>query len=405
MTTTLCFVGARRGNAFMNELLAAVAHEVEAAGMPTELALDALPGDGSYVYVLVPHEYYVCVREEDHPTRAQLGRTIAFCTEQPGTHWFDLTRAHAASVGAAVDIYPDAVRELERHGVGAEHFQLGYSGFWDRWNRDESRTSRRRAPPRSGQPAPAARARRLRRDPLAPSHPASGAAGAAEDAGASGLSPRRGEVGVPPLGKDPLEPASSGERILRVGPGLEAIANGCVLVSEHSPDCDPLVPGEHFVSGTLENLALLADHLLRDDARLAAMRLAAYDQVRAGLLMRPAAERLIAIAERLARSPRSSRAKGGPIPGSTAQATRHRLRTYRRSDPIRVSTGSTIASGAWESGASARTPVLKRLVIGQIELNRRLAAHEAALRHEDPEALRDIARTQRTPSPSRACPS
>ena len=116
VTTTLCFVGARRGNAFMNELLAAVAHEVEAAGMPTELAFDALPEDSSYVYVLIPHEYYECVREELHPTRAQLGRTIAFCTEQPGTHWFDLTRAHAASAGAAVDIYPDAVRALARAG-------------------------------------------------------------------------------------------------------------------------------------------------------------------------------------------------------------------------------------------------------------------------------------------------
>ncbi|MBA3401536.1 MAG: hypothetical protein H0U05_06050, partial [Actinobacteria bacterium] len=52
MTATLCFVGARRGNAFMNELLAAVAHEVEAAGMPTELVFDALPEDGgSRVYV------------------------------------------------------------------------------------------------------------------------------------------------------------------------------------------------------------------------------------------------------------------------------------------------------------------------------------------------------------------
>ena len=54
---------------------------------------------------------------------------------------------------------------------------------------------------------------------------------------------------------------------------LEAISNGCVVVSEHSADTEPLVPGEHFVSGTLENLALLADALLRDEERLAGMRL------------------------------------------------------------------------------------------------------------------------------------
>ncbi len=78
MTATLCFVGARRGNAFMNELLAVVAHEAEEAGMRTELAFDELPEGDSRVYVLVPHEYYACVRAEHHPTRAQLGRTIAF---------------------------------------------------------------------------------------------------------------------------------------------------------------------------------------------------------------------------------------------------------------------------------------------------------------------------------------
>ncbi len=83
--TTLCFVGAERGNAFMNELLAAVAHEVAALGMPTEVVLDAFPEDGSGRVRRVPHEYFACVDEELHPTSEQLGRTIAFCTEQPGT--------------------------------------------------------------------------------------------------------------------------------------------------------------------------------------------------------------------------------------------------------------------------------------------------------------------------------
>ena len=129
-----------------------------------------------------------------------------------------------------------------------------------------------------------------------------------------------------------------------------------MLVSEHSPDCAPLVPGEHFVSGTLENLALLADHLLRDEERLAAMRLAAYDHVRTELPMRPAAERLIAMAEDLARSPRVRRAKRGQT---------HALRARHRGTgsaptcgavPMRGSTGCTSASGAWGSGAGARMP-------------------------------------------------
>ena len=51
---TLCFVGAERGNAFMNELLATVAHEVAELGIRTEIALDAFPEDGS-AYVVIPH--------------------------------------------------------------------------------------------------------------------------------------------------------------------------------------------------------------------------------------------------------------------------------------------------------------------------------------------------------------
>ena len=138
VTTTLCFVGARRGNVFMNELLAAVAHEVEEAGMPTELAFDSLPDSDGRAYVLIPHEYYECVRDEHWPTRAQLARTVAFCTEQPGTHWFDLGAMYGRSAGAVVDIYKGSVRVLERKGTRAEHFPLGYTSFWDRWERDES---------------------------------------------------------------------------------------------------------------------------------------------------------------------------------------------------------------------------------------------------------------------------
>ncbi len=378
----------------MNELLAAVAHEVEATGMRTELAFDALPEDDSRVYALIPHEYYACVRKEFHPTRAQLGRTIAFCTEQPGTQWFDLTRTHAASAGAVVDIYPEAVRELSRRGVSAEHFRLGYSSFWDRWERSE-----RGERPVDVLHLGTVNERRLRA--------LAGYAGT--------LWPHRTRLLVPPekpktrqradflLGDAKWGCLRSAKILLNVHRqdsayfewvrALESITNGCVLVSEHSPDCAPLVPGEHFISGTLENLALLADHLLRDEERLGALRLAAYDHVRSELPMRPAAERLTAIAEGLARSPRKRRAKRGQIARTPRPAPRHRLRSYLRSGPDPRLDGlydRQWSLGEWSKRSDA---VLKRLVIGQIELNRRLAAHEVALQGEDPAEVRVVART------------
>ncbi len=374
----------------MNELLAAVAHEVEAAGMPTELAFDSLPEGGSRAYVLVPHEYYECVRDEHWPTRAQLARTVALCTEQPGTHWFDLGAKYGRSAGAVVDIYKGAIRVLERKGIRAEHFPLGYTSFWDRWERDES-VERHVDVLHLG----AGNERRLRA--------LAGYAGT--------LWPHRTRLLIPPespktseradflTGDSKLDCLRSAKVLLNLHRQesayfewvrvLEAICNGCVLVSERSPDSEPLVAGEHFVSGTLENLALLADHLLGDAERLAAMRLAAYDHVRSALPMRPAAERLIAIAESLGRSPRSRR-RAQPERAPT-RARLGALASRGRFDP-RVD-GLFSGQSKLEERSKRSDAVLKRLMLGQIELKRQLAAQDVSLRREDPDEVRIVAST------------
>ena len=149
-----------------------------------------------------------------------------------------------------MDIYPDAVRALARAGVDAEHFRLGYSGFWDRWDRDESGER-----PVDVLHLGAVNARRLRA--------LAGFAGT--------LWPHRTRLLIPPekpktreradflLGEAKWECLRSAKILLNLHRQesayfewvrvLEGISNGCVLVSEHSPDCAPLVPGEHFVAG------------------------------------------------------------------------------------------------------------------------------------------------------------
>ena len=234
----------------MNELLAAVAHEVAALGMRTEVVLDEFPEDGARAYVVIPHEYFACVDEELHPTSEQLGRTIAFCTEQPGTYWFDLSASHARRAGAAVDIYAGAVRELGRRGVRAEHFRLGYTGFWDSWNGDEA----------SERPVDvvhlgAVNPRRLR-----------ALAGYAET-----LWPLETRLLIPPerpkteeradflIGASKWELLASAKTLLNVHRQesayfewvrvLEAASNGCVVVSEHSADSRPARPGRALRHG------------------------------------------------------------------------------------------------------------------------------------------------------------
>ena len=388
---TLTFVGTSRGNAFMNELLSAVAHEVEAAGLPTEFVVDAPPSDGSRVFVFVPHEYFATVGKELHPTRQQLARTIALCTEQPGTPWFDVSESHARAAGAVVDISVAAVRELRKRGVRAEHFRLGYTDFWDVWGRDESRPR-----PLDVLHLGAVNERRL--EALA--------------GYAATLWRRETRIHVPPeaaktrerpdflLGETKWSCLASAKTLLNLHRQaspyfewvrvLEAVSNGCVVVSEHSEDCAPLVPGEHFVSGSLESLALLADALVRDDERLAGMRLAAYDLVRSELPMRPAAERLVAVAESLARSP-SSRSRRPPRERRLRHAAGELARRATWDPRIDSVIHHQEALRKWSLRADAG---LKRVVLAQIELTRRLAAQEVALRGEDPHELRVVARSR-----------
>ncbi len=82
---------------------------------------------------------------------------------------------------------------------------------------------------------------------------------------------------------------------------LEAICNGCVVVSEPCLDSDPLVAGEHFVAASTEDIAGVIDHLLDQPDQLRIMRERAYDFVRTELPMEPAGQRLAELAAELPR--------------------------------------------------------------------------------------------------------
>jgi hypothetical protein len=60
----------------------------------------------------------------------------------------------------------------------------------------------------------------------------------------------------------------------------EAIANGCVVVSEHSVGFDPLVPGRHFVSASYDSLPQVVEALLSDDEQLERIRREAYEALK-----------------------------------------------------------------------------------------------------------------------------
>ena len=300
-----CFVSTRRGSHFMTELLAAISAATMEAGHTTELVFDELPPlRDELVYVVIPHELRAHGNPSGFPDARQRARTIALCTENPGTPWFDQTLNLVAELAAAVSINRSSAAELERHGIPCAHIQLGYVPRWDTWQRDE-RTRRPIDVLYLGAADP-------RRDPLLP--------GIARD-----LSARECQFLVPPLevrtaprpdfltGTDKYHRLRSSRVLLNLHRTtsrafewmrfLEAICNGCVVVSEPSLDNEPLLPGEHFLTASVEDIAGVIDRLLGDPHRLQGLRERAYDFVRRELPMRAAADRLVELAAELPREP------------------------------------------------------------------------------------------------------
>ncbi len=308
-----CFVSTTRGSYFMTELMAALAAATEASGHVVELVFDVFPPlAADSVYIVVPHEFEAWGDASGGPDAEQRARTIALCTENPGTEWFESTYRLVTGFGAAVSINRSSAAELRRRGVQCEHLQLGYSPSWDRWRGDES-AERAIDVLYLGAADP-------RRDPLL------------AGIGAS-LWSRNCQFLVPPL-----EPRRAPrpdflkeqEKYARLGQAkillnlhrttsaafewmrfLEAICNGCVVVSEPSLDGDPLIAGEHFLQAPVERIADTLDALLDHPARLSALRRRAYEFVRAELPIEPAGERLVELASELPRRP----SPGSAVPG------------------------------------------------------------------------------------------
>ena len=311
----LCLVKASRANSFMHELIDVVGDTARDLGVEVADVWDAFPAtdDGQSVYVLVPHEYFALAPVTGWPSLTQRRRTIAFCTEHPGTEHYEASFSLLRGLGGAVDINRSAAAESGRRGVRAEHFQLGYVRRWDRWGGD----------PGAERPievlylgsADERRARLLAgySDVLWRRHCR---------VLVSPMQPKAESRGDFLVGEAKWDLARASRVLLNLHRGasrafewqrcLEAICNGCVVVSEHSDDLDLLVPGVHLVSAQPGSVGYLADHLLDRPDLLARIRDDAYAFVRDELSVVPSVEALLAIAHRLARRPR--RIRRGALP-------------------------------------------------------------------------------------------
>ena len=331
MKTQVLFVCAPGTSAFMRELFETVANAVREVGVAASVHTGAYPdASGSNVYVVVPHEFFQSIPLEDRPTPTQLERTIGFCVEHPGTASFEIGARYARSVGGVMDISDDSTAELRRRGLTVGRFELGYSPRWDAWGGVDS-TARHIDITYMGTTDE-------RRDAFL--------ARQAEE-----LAEWNCRLLIPPhewmhrprpdflMGLSKLRHLASSKVLINLHRGdsralewvraLEAMSNGCVIVSEYSRHFDPLVPGSQILFADPANVASVATALLKDPARLAAIRAAAYATCRS-LDMRASALRLVELAASLVSGGARGRA---PLPPLT---TAGELSTI--STPLRLPT-------------------------------------------------------------------
>jgi hypothetical protein len=283
----------------MTELLAALCASARDGGHDAELdSSEFQPLEPDTAYVVIPHEHYE-TEPASWPSGEQRARTIALCVENPFTQWFEKVSSLAPQFARTFAINRASVDELRRRGVAAEHLQLGYTPHWDSWQSEQ--TSR----------------------PIDVTY--LGAADPRRDALLAGygrwLWHRRTAFLAPPLAPKPgsrpdylvdgvkyrhlcrtkllINLHRKGSRSFEWARALQAIINGCVVVSEPSLDHAPLVPGEHFVVATAESIPHVVEGLLREPERPDAIRVSAYEMVRQELDMGVAAERLVEAAREL----------------------------------------------------------------------------------------------------------
>jgi hypothetical protein len=144
------------------------------------------------------------------------------------------------------------------------------------------------------------------------------------------------------------------------------VLNGCVVVSEHSRDFEPLEPGTHLVLGRPETLGLLAVALLEDRERLRRLRAEALGFCREHLPLRTAA-----LALATAAADAAARPVGARLPHRRLRRPRRPGPDLSAGNPLR--TDPDILIHRPETDTEVVRRALKDVRLEVIELRRALA--------------------------------
>lgn len=299
---------APRQNLFFRELQHALAVELDGHGVRASLHLGVYPPPrrGLIYAVMPPHEYFTLMHGRIGPPTEVHDRTIFICAEQPNTEFFDTNLRIGPMAGAVFDINRWAVRAFAEEGLPAQHLQLGYTSAWD-FMRDEGHANARDIDVLF---MGAASERRLR-------HLASYVEALRNRTCrwviSDGSRPNWAPSGSFVTDTAKWDLLRRSKLVLNLHQGdipyfewlriVQAMANGCVVVSEASLDSEPLLAGEHLVVGRAGALPHLSEWLLEEEGARRRIQATAYDFLRQRLPLSASAQRLAETAHRLDERP------------------------------------------------------------------------------------------------------
>ena len=275
----VAFVLSPRQHHPLRELAETLAHELGLQAVTSSLHMEGFPEPRpDRVYVLLdPRSYVAAEGPESLPGDAILARTILLCAEPPPTDASDPHLELLRRAGSVFAIDQRAVVTLSRLGIRARLVRPGYTRLHDHFDPHRDRpidvtflgahTLRRT---RYLNHAARVLARLNCAVHIAPPEPAAGET-------SSFLADSRWPL---------LEQTKvvinlhCGEQTrLEWRRVLDAIHAGAVVVTEHSSGIAPLEAGEHLLVASADSLPFVAESLVRDSERLAALRTAAYERL------------------------------------------------------------------------------------------------------------------------------
>lgn len=115
------------GNAFMRDIASWIVEAATQTGREAVLVDNGSPptDPGQINLVVAPHEFYVLSEFDDATLHEAMHLSVPVCTEQPGTPWFDITAIAASQAPLVLDINQFGVDALRARGLDARRLRLG----------------------------------------------------------------------------------------------------------------------------------------------------------------------------------------------------------------------------------------------------------------------------------------